>query len=303
MKSETTIAGVRLTHPDRVLFNDAGITKRDLADYYVEVAKWMLPHVVDRPLSIVRCPGGSSKPCFFQKHPGDIAPKELRRVPIRDKSGVEDYVVVENVEGLVALAQISALEIHIWGARRNALEKPDRIVFDLDPAPDVGWERVIAGALELREFLHELELESFVKTTGGKGLHLVVPVARKHDWEFTATFAHAVALAVERAAPDRYVSNMSKKKRTGKIFVDYLRNQRGATFVAPLSTRARDDAPVSMPLSWKELPRVKAPNQFVLADVPKRFKSLSKDPWAGIERVRQTITASMARQIDAMAKK
>lgn len=301
--AETTVAGVRLTHPGRALFGDAGITKRDLAEYYVKVADWMLPHVADRPLSIVRCPGGVGKPCFFQKHPGDIAPKELRRVPIRDKSGTEDYVYIENVRGLVALAQISALEIHIWGARRDEVEKPDRIVFDLDPAPDVAWNRVIAAALEFRKFLKELGLESFVKTTGGKGLHVVVPVARKHDWEFATHFAHAVALAVERAAPERYVSNMSKKKRVGKIFIDYLRNQRGATFVAPFSTRNRPSAPVSMPLSWSDLPRVKSADQFVMTDVPKRMASLSKDPWAGINDVRQSITVSLAKRIDALATK
>ena len=297
-ETETSIVGVRVTHPDRILFADAGITKRELAQYYVDIADWMLPHVVDRPLSIVRCPGGAGGACFFQKHPGDIAPKELRRVRIRDKSGEEEYVVVEDVKGLVALTQIAALEIHIWGSRRDELERPDRIVFDLDPAPEIGWAQVIAGALELRKFLQELGLESFVKTTGGKGLHIVVPVLRKHDWGFIAEFTQSVARAVERAAPDRYVSNMSKKKRTGKIFVDYLRNQRGATFVAPFSTRARPAAPISMPISWSELPRIKSADQFVLTQVSKRLKSKSKDPWEGIERVRQSLTASMAKHLD-----
>jgi bifunctional non-homologous end joining protein LigD len=300
-EGETTIAGVRVTHPDRVLFADVGLTKRDLAEYYVAVADWMLPHVVDRPISIVRCPGGAAGPCFFQKHPGDVVLEELRRVPIREKSGVNDYLLIEEVRGLVALAQISALEIHIWGSRRDAVEKPDRLVFDLDPAPELGWDRVVEGALEVRKFLEDLGLESFVKTTGGKGLHLVVPVTRNHDWEFIDQFAHSVALAVERAAPDRYVSNMSKKKRTGKIFVDYLRNQRGATSVAAYSTRARTGAPISVPLTWSELPRVKAANQFTLSDVPKRLKSLKKDPWEGIERVRQSITAKMAKHLDMLA--
>ncbi len=160
---------------------------------------------------------------------------------------------------------------------------------------------MIAAAIEVREFLQELGLESFVKTTGGKGLHLVVPVARKQDWEFTAAFTHSVALAIERAAPDRYVSNMSKKKRTGKIFVDYLRNQRGATSVAAFSPRARPTAPVSMPLAWKELPRTKSAGQFVLPQVAKRLDSVAADPWGDFDRVRQSITASMAKHVDALA--
>jgi bifunctional non-homologous end joining protein LigD len=302
-ETETEIAGVRVTHPDRVLFAEAGVTKRDLALYYLDIADWILPHVVDRPLSIVRCPGGSAGPCFFQKHPGDAALKELRRVRIREKSGDEEYLVVEDVQGLIALAQIAGLEIHVWGSRRDAVERPDRIVFDLDPAPEVDWSQVIAAAVEVREFLQELGLESFVKTTGGKGLHLVVPVARKHDWEFTAAFTHSVAQAIERAAPERYVSNMSKKKRTGKIFVDYLRNQRGATSVAAFSPRARPAAPVSMPLSWKELPRTKSADQFVLPQIAKRLDSLSADPWRNFDRVRQSITASMAKHVDALATK
>ncbi|HEX3998114.1 MAG TPA: DNA ligase D [Pirellulales bacterium] len=300
--AETSIDGVRLTHPDRVLFAEADATKRDLAQYYVDIADWILPRVVDRPLSIVRCPGGAGGERFFQKHPGEIAPKELRRVPIRNSSGVEDYLVVEDEKGLVALAQIAALEIHIWGSQRNSLEKPNRIIFDLDPAPDVAWQTVVEGALEMRTFLQEIGLESFVKTTGGKGLHLVAPIARRHDWEFIAQFTHSVALAVERAAPDKYVSNMSKKKRTGKIFVDYLRNQRGATSVAPFSTRAKPEAPVSMPLAWSDLPQTKAANQFLMAETPQRLKSLSKDPWADIDKIRQGITASMAKHLDALAR-
>jgi len=261
---ETSLAGVRLTHPDKILYPDCDITKRDLAQYYLDISKSILPHVVNRPLAIVRCPDGVEGERFFQKHPGPAAPKELRRIEVPENDGKATYLVIDDVSGLIALAQIGDLEIHVWGARTDALERPDRLVFDLDPAPELAWRQVIAAALELRDFLQELGLKSFVKTSGGKGLHLVAPIQRKHDWQCTADFCRLVAQAAERLAPERFVATMSKRARTGKVFIDWLRNQRGATAVAAFSTRASAGAPVSLPLTWDELPRTKSAAQFTL---------------------------------------
>ena len=292
---KVVIEGVELTHPDRVFYPDERITKRELAEYYVACADRMLPHVVGRPLSIVRCPDGIGGQRFFQKHLGPYAPKAVRRVRIREKSGEGEYGVVEDVAGLVALAQIAALEIHVWGSRADSVERPDCLVFDLDPAPDIEWPRVIAAARELRGFLSELKLESFVKTTGGKGLHLVVPIVRRQEWDSVYDFCHRVALAVERAAPQRYIATMSKKARVGKIFIDYQRNQRGATAVAVFSTRAKPGAPISLPVSWRELPRVGSADAFPLRDVLKRLAAERHDPWAGFGELRQSISAKAIR--------
>jgi bifunctional non-homologous end joining protein LigD len=299
---ESVFESVRLTHPDKLLYPDAGITKRDFAEYYVATAERMLPHVAGRPLTIVRCPDGVEKQHFLQKHLGTAAPPALRRVKIRDKQEQAEYCVVDDVSGLVALAQIAALEIHVWGARVDgsnvkSLERPDRLVFDLDPAPDVKWPRVIAAAIEIRDFLQELKLESFVKTSGGKGLHLVVPIERRQSWDAVKAFCRSVAVAVERAAPDRYVSTMSKKARTGKIYIDYGRNDRGATAVAPFSTRAKPGAPVSLPISWRELPRTTAADQFHLREVLKRLSSQRSDPWAGFADVQQSISADAVKAL------
>ncbi len=237
-----TYAGVRLTSPDKVLYPEQGITKLELADYYRRIAKWIMPHIANRPLVLVRCPEGRHKECFFQKHPGAGTPPALRLIPIREKSKTEPYVVVDDVAGLISLAQIGALEIHAWGSRADQLERPDRLIFDLDPDPTVPWRQVVESARQVREFLRQLRLESFVKTTGGKGLHLVTPIQRRHEWEEAEAFCKRVADAIARADPERYTANMSKAVRPGKIFVDYLRNGRGATAIVPYSPRARAGA-------------------------------------------------------------
>jgi bifunctional non-homologous end joining protein LigD len=290
---EEEIAGVRLTHPNKVLYPDVGLTKRDLAQYYVDQADWILPYLEGRPLSLVRCPDGVEGGRFFQKHPHAAALGELRRIRIREKQEEKAYLVVDNVQGLVSLVQAGTLEIHAWGSREDDLERPDRLIFDLDPAPDVPWPRVIAAAQEIRDFLHDLGLVSFVKATGGKGLHLVAPIQRRHAWNDIDEFCRLVARAIQRAAPDRFVANMSKQQRTGKIFLDYLRNQRGATAIAPYSTRARATAPVAVPLSWEELPKLRSSDQYRLPDVVKRLARLRADPWSELSQIRQTITAAM----------
>jgi bifunctional non-homologous end joining protein LigD len=286
-----TVAGVTLTHPDRVLFAEQGLTKRDLAAYYLAVADAMLPHLAGRPLSLVRCPDGHGKTCFYQKHPGNAAPPALRRIEISEGSGTNEYVVVDDAAGLVALVQMGVLEIHPWGSREKDLERPDRIIFDFDPAPDLDWARVVAAAAEMRERLQALGLESFLKTTGGKGLHVVAPIAPRDEWPEVKAFTKAVASAMERDTPGAYTTVMSKRERRGKIFIDYLRNDRGATAIAPFSTRARHGAPVAMPVPWTALTPKLKPSEFTVLTVPKRLKARRTDPWAEIEKLRQGITA------------
>lgn len=291
IKGGDEIAGVILTHPDRVLYADQGLTKRDLAAYYMEVADAMLPHLAGRPLSLVRCPQGSGKACFYQKHPGSSAPGALRRITIEEGSGTNEYVVVDDVSGLVALVQMGVLEVHPWGSTEKNLEKPDRIVFDFDPAPGLDWTRVVNAAAEMRERLKALGLESFLKTTGGKGLHVVAPIMPRDEWPEVKAFTKALAVAMERDAPDAYTTVMSKKERKGRIFIDYLRNDRGSTAIAPYSTRARPGAPVAMPISWKALTPALKPSEFTVLTVPKKLKAQRTDPWAEIGKLRQSITA------------
>ncbi len=235
--SDATVAGVRISHPNKVLYADSGITKFDLAEHYQRVAKWMLPHVSNRLLALVRCPEGSGKPCFFQKHPGQGISENLLQTPVKEKNKTENYLAINDLAGLVALVQMGVLEIHIWGSHRDRYERPDQLIFDLDPDPAVGWPQVAAAAREVRLLLKELGLESFVKTTGGKGLHIVVPIRRGPTWTEAKTFCRAVADFMVRAAPDRFIATMSKAARKGKIYVDYLRNDQGSTAVAPYSTR------------------------------------------------------------------
>ncbi|MDZ4781878.1 MAG: non-homologous end-joining DNA ligase [Planctomycetia bacterium] len=290
-------AGVELTHPDKVLYPDQGLTKADLARYYLSVADWILPQVVHRPLALVRCPAGSKKPCFFQKHPGEGASEHLKRVDVSESNEPNQNMMLADAAGLISLVQMGVLEIHVWGARSRSLEKPDRLVFDLDPDPNLQWPQVITAAREVRLFLQELGLESFVKTTGGKGLHLVVPVQSRLGWDESKAFCRRVAELLEEAAPDRYISTMSKAARKGKIFVDYLRNGRGATAVAAYSTRARDGAPISVPLAWDELsPRLRS-DYFTIQNLPARLQRLKLDPWAALPTLKQSLTKSMLKRL------
>jgi bifunctional non-homologous end joining protein LigD len=286
-KNVDAVGRVRMTHPERILYPASGLTKRGLAEFYVGIAEWILPHVAGRPTSLVRCPEGIAKKCFYQKHGTDSAPTELRRVSIREKHKTGDYLVVEDEAGLLALAQMSILEIHTWNSHADTLEAPDRVVFDLDPAEDLPWKRVVEGALLVRKTLEDLALESFVKTTGGKGLHVVVPLQRGPSWDEALTFTETVARWIAGAHPTEYVANMSKAKRVGRIYIDYLRNERGATSVCAYSTRARENAPVSVPLHWDELDGTRP--DFTVANVPARLRKLRQDPWKGYEAVKQRL--------------
>lgn len=285
------IAGVRLTNPDKVLYPEQGTTKEALAEYYVAVADYMLPHIALRPITLVRCPSGRQQKCFYQRHAGPGIAPGLNEVEI---GGFEDsgaYLFIKDAQGLIALVQMGVLEIHPWGARVDRPDRPDRIIFDLDPGEGVGFKEVVAAALETRAGLEKIGLTSFVRTTGGKGLHVVVPIARRYDWPRVKTFARDVAEAMSANAPDRYLSRMSKAQRRGKIFVDYLRNDPTSTAIASYSTRARAGAPVATPISWKELTPRLDPAAFNIRTVPARLKRMRKDPWADIGETQQRLPA------------
>jgi bifunctional non-homologous end joining protein LigD len=291
--NETEVAGVRVTNPDRVLYPDTKLTKLGLIRYYEQVADRMLPHVSHRPLSLFRCPEGRGGACFYQKHVESGMPAAVGGVEIREGRGTRRrYPIVENLAGLVALVQMGVLEIHLWGARDDDVERPDRIVFDLDPAAGLGWDRVTNAAVLVRAKLEALGLESWVKTTGGKGIHVVVPVARRHDWDTVHEFSRAVAGSLVRAYPADFTINPLKVRRKGRIFIDYLRNARGATAVAPYSSRAREGAPVSAPISWEELSRGAKGADFTVTTVPARIRKQRHDPWAALADCRQKISAA-----------
>ncbi|MCP8937261.1 DNA ligase D [Alsobacter sp. SYSU M60028] len=283
---------IRLTHPDRVLWPDAGVTKQGLADFYLDAWRWIAPFVVDRPLSLVRCPGGVGAECFFQKHAWAGLDKSVERLP----DGQGDVVlVIRDVDGLMALVQAGVLEIHPWGSRIDAIERPDMLTFDLDPAEDVDWERVIAGALAVRDRLAALGLRSFVKTTGGKGLHVVVPIRPENDWETAKTFARSIAEGLAKDEPNAYTAQLAKARRQGRIFVDFLRNGRGATAIGAYSTRARPGAPVATPLDWSELGPAIRPDRFRVGNLLNRLDSLRADPWGDFFKVDQALPAPGAR--------
>ena len=294
---EEEVAGVRLTHPDRVLYPPQGITKRDLAVLYASIADWILPHLKGRPLTLVRCPEGAEKACFYMKHSGVWAPPALRRVMIQEKTKVGEYLVVDDLEGLVSLVQMGILEIHTWNSLADQIERPDRVVFDLDPDPSVGWDRVVAAAQALHERLDGLGFESFVKTTGGKGLHVVVPLRPASTWEESFAFSRAISEEMERAAPRAYTTAMPKAQRRGRILIDYLRNNRGNTSVTAYSTRARPGAPLSTPLTWEELAAGVRSDQFHAGNIRERLDSLKADPWKRYGSVRQRITAAVRKQL------
>lgn len=287
------IAGVSMTHGDKILYPDGAITKFDLAQYYAGVAEKMLPHLRGRPLTLVRCPDGQKKHCFFQKHVGSGVPEALRRIEIFEKDVAATYLMADDAAGLMSLVQMGVLEIHIWGSTERHLERPDRVVFDLDPDEGLPWSRVSAGAIELRRLLEEIGLESVPLATGGKGLHVVVPLLPQQGWDEVKAFTKAIADELVRRHPSGYTSSMSKKNRHDKIFIDYLRNQRGATAIAPYSSRAKPGAPVSYPLSWKEVEQGIRSNQFDVTTLPARLISLRRDPWQGVDNLKQKLSAAL----------
>nr|WP_314623283.1 DNA ligase D [uncultured Noviherbaspirillum sp.] len=295
---EAVVAGVRLSHPSRVLFARAGVTKFDLARYYEDIADWVLPHLAQRPLTLVRCPQGHH--CFFQKHANDTTVEGVGRIEVPTGGATATYMTAGTLPELVRLVQMGVLELHTWGARAGHLDRPDRIIFDLDPDTALEWKNVVEGALLVRSLLEDIGLASFVKTTGGKGLHVVVPLAPAHGWDEVKAFSKSVAQQLEKVLPDRFVASMSKAKRGGRIFVDYLRNASESTAVAAYSTRAKPEAPVSTPLAWDELGDSKLrSDSYNVLNLRQRLDRLKQDPWAGYFDSKQRLTAKMLDAFDA----
>jgi bifunctional non-homologous end joining protein LigD len=284
-------APVRLTHPEKILDAETQLTKQQLADYYWAVAPYMLPHIADRPLSLVRCPEGTGQPCFYQKHVSHMLPPGIGAIDVPDKKTgkPEPYITLSTPEALAGLAQMGVLEVHPWGSRNESLEHPDRIIIDLDPDTAIPWSTLTASAVEVRKQLKKLGLEAFLKGTGGKGLHIVVPIEPDHDWLIIKQFAHAFALQMEKAEPRLYLTKMSKAARKDRIFIDYLRNERGATAVAPYSPRARAGAAISLPLHWIDLKLPERPI-FQVATFDQWRGRLARDPWKQLAATRQTLT-------------
>jgi bifunctional non-homologous end joining protein LigD len=264
--------------------------------YYEAVADRMLPFVSDRPLTLVRCPDGIGN-CFYQKHVEGSIPDAIRKIPIREGDEVSEYACVASAAGLVGLAQLGVLEIHAGGSQRESLERPDRFTIDLDPDPGVPWLRVVEAVLDVRGFLGELGFDSFLKTTGGKGLHVVVAIRPERGWDEVKEFTRSIAAAFAGGQPGRYTLNMSKEKRKGRILLDYLRNGRGATAIEAYSTRARPGAPVAVPVRWEELAEGLQSDRYTLRNLPERLAGLRGDPWDGYEGSRRRVTRVMLRKV------
>ena len=291
------LKGMRLTNPDKVLYPGDGITKKQLVDYYLEVQERIFPYVKDRPLTIRRCPDGYDKFCFWEKHLDDL-PHGLRAISLDDPETEKQrgpYFYAAAMEGILALVQLGALELHVWGSRAARVEHPDLMIFDIDPDAGLPWKQVVEACATMREKLDGIGLKSWLKTTGGKGLHVCVPLGRRQDWDEVKEFAKAVAESVAARQPARYTLNPLKARRKGRIFLDYLRNGRGATAVAAYSTRARPGAPVSMPLHWDELDLRLRPDAWTVANVRRRLRE--PDPWTGFYACRQSITTAMRRAV------
>ncbi len=292
-------AGVKLTSPDRVIYPGQGVTKAGLVAYYAAVAERMLPYAANRPLSLLRCPQGRTKYCFFQKHDTGGFPDAMKSILITEKDGSkEDYFYIDDLAGLIAGTQMNVLEWHLWGSLNKDVEKPERIIFDIDPDEGLGFEHVRAAAFEIREVLQKLGLESYPLVSGGKGIHVIAPIKPKAEWPEVKTFCKTVAQSLAELYPDRFTANMSKARRKGRLFIDYLRNERGSTAIAPWSSRSRENAPAAMPVSWKELPEIKAANQFSLGAAAERAQD--DDPWTDYFALKQVINKTKLAAAEAL---
>ncbi|MDP9128389.1 MAG: DNA ligase D [Pseudomonadota bacterium] len=291
------IGGIKISHPARIIYPDSGLTKQQLAEYYLSVADQMMPYIRERPISMLRCPEGIGKECFFQRHVGLGKSPFIEEVAVSVKGESRKYVKIKDQKGLLSLVQWGVVEIHPWECSVKNLDSPDRIIFDLDPDPSVSWGQVVAGAGEVRERLNQIGLQSFLKTTGGKGLHIVAPLAPIYDWKTIKAFAHAVAVSMTVDSPQKYIATMSKAARKDKIFIDYLRNDVTSTAVAPFSARARPGAYVSMPLRWDELTPSLKPSAFTIETAPHRLEKQKTDPWQNFLQMRQKIPAAFLKAL------
>ena len=291
------VQGVAISNPGKLLYPDAGITKLQLARYYEAVGDWIVPQLGNRPLTLLRCPDGWDKECFYQKNAPDKINKAIKPVVIEMSDGPAVYMMANSTEAVVALLQSGALEFHPWGSTANKLGHPDRITFDFDPDDGLGYRDVVEAVRMVRQLLEKLGLRCFLKTTGGKGLHIVVPIQPSQPWDVVNGFTRAIAESLAFTFPERFTANASKAKRGGKIFIDYLRNSEGATAVSAYSLRARAGAPVATPIAWEELAKDVRFDHFNVRTVPARLKRMKNDPWADFFTVKQRVTAAMLKSV------
>ena len=293
------VEGVGISNPDRVMWSEPRLSKLDLARYFAAVARWMVPHVAGRPLTLVSCAEGVDGTCEYLRHRRSWGPAPLRRVSIREKTKLGEYLVADDAAALVALAQMDIVEVHTWNVRDRAVELPDRIVIDLDPGPDVEWKQLAGAARLVRKALAALDLESWLKTTGGAGLHVVVPIRPERDWSECLAFARGLASALAQQRPDLFTDKVARARRQARIYLDYLRNNRTNTSVAALSPRARSGAPVSMPIRWEDLSARARPRQHTVVSAPRTLARLEADPWADYHVCRQRLARA---QVEAAVK-
>jgi len=294
--SPEAVAGIALTNPAKLYFPEAGITKRDLARYYESVAAWILPHIERRPLSLVRCPDGWPKQCFYQKHVDRSVHEAVTRVEVPERDGTATYFGAGTAAALVGLVQWGVIELHPWGARSPRLDRPDRLIFDFDPDENLSWEAVVTAVRHLRTLLDEMHLVGFLKTTGGKGLHVVLPIRATLTWDDAKSFSKAVAELLVRTTPNLFTASAAKDQRRGKVFIDYLRNASGATAIAPYAVRARAHGPVAMPIAWSDLGSDVRFNHFNIGNAAQRLDRRT-DPWADFIGTHQVITAKMRQRL------
>ncbi len=290
--SSNTIMGIAISHPERIVYAPEKLTKLNVAEYYQAVEKWLMPHLIGRPLSLLRCPDGTEKECFFQKHLDDFRLKHIQKIDV-DANDKGKYLIANNISAVIELVQMGVIELHTWGSTIEDLHKPDRFIFDLDPDTAVPWEKVIEGASLVRYLLDNLGLKSFLKTTGGKGLHIVVPIKPEHDFPVIKAFTKGIATHLAKTIPTHFIDVMSKEKRKNKIFIDYLRNGEEATAIAAYSLRARPTAPISVPLRWDELNADLKSYSFNMQNIYERLLNLSHDPWEDYFTTQQIITTQM----------
>jgi bifunctional non-homologous end joining protein LigD len=289
-KATAQSLGVRISNPDRMIFPEDGLTKLDLADYYAAVEPLVMVDAANRPMTLVRCPQGRAKKCFFQKHDSGSFGPEVKHVPIREKNGSrEDYLYIDDIKGLLTLVQMGTIEFHGWGSTVEKVEYPDRLVFDLDPDVGLDFVKVKEAALRLRSLLHDLGLTTFPLLSGGKGLHVVAPLDQSRDWPTVSSFAERFSRAIAQAEPEMFTANIRKVERKGRIFLDWLRNQRGSTAVMPYSARAREGAPVSAPIAWEELDRYESGHHFSIRDADELRERAGSPMLSGWGKARQAL--------------
>jgi bifunctional non-homologous end joining protein LigD len=300
MADAPVIAGVRISHPDRPIYPELGVRKIDLVRFYESIGDWIVRHVRGRPLTLVHCPNGLAGECRYLRHGKAWGPSALRRVNIPEKTKVGEYLVADDLAGVIALVQMGVVEIHTWNSTADDVERPNRIVWDLDPGPNVEWRAVVDAARQLRDVLTVLRLASWIKTTGGRGLHVIVPIQRQRPWDECLAFSRQVADALVQADPSRFTTTFAKAGRESKILIDYLRNNRTNTSIAAFSTRARPGALISMPIAWDELTSRLTPAAFTMRTTPRRLSRLRADPWADYWRCRQRITSAALASLDRL---